>query len=135
MTIFQYTATDSIQAHHVLNERYTIDLGVQRAPQKRTVSRTIAESISGVRETLKHYGKRSWTITFAPFMGSQIPVIDEFLHSIEDGQQVQVWLHGDESAPIIVYRIDEGHSYEEFMPVGSAETDWFTVSGIEIREV
>lgn len=134
MTTFVYTASDSIQAHHVLNEQYSIELAAQRAPKKRTVSRTIAESISGVRETLKHYGKRGWTITFAPIMGSQIPAMDEFLDSIEDGQQFSVWLYGEESAPVIVYRLDEGHSFEEFMPVGSAETDWFTVSGIEIRE-
>lgn len=135
MTIFVYTATDSVAAGHAEGQSYTVEFDVQRATPKRTVSRNVAESLSGVRETLKHFGKRSWAVQLAPIAGARLPLLDEFLDSIEDGQTVQMYLYGTEAQPVEVVRTDEGHSYEEFMGVGAEAGDLFQPSAIELREV
>lgn len=134
MTLFIYTATDSVQPHHTLGEQYQVEFDLQSAVPQRSVVRHAPRSLSGKQETIKHYGDKVWSLKFAPFPGSRIQELEEFLDSIDNGQTISVYLFGNEPEPRRMICQSEGYNFEEFMQLGDDQADHWTTS-IELREV
>lgn len=126
MTIFVYTATQSISSGHALGVTYQVDFDVQSSTRKSMTSREVSRSLSGKTETLINRVDVSYDITFAPVNGNKRLLLEEMLDSISDGQSIFVYLYGSESSPLTVICESESYSESDFMPVGSAETDYIT---------
>lgn len=126
MTIFVYTATESLASGHVLGNSYTVDFDVQTAPRKSAVTREVSRSLSGKTETLIHRVDRSFDITFAPVNGARRAALYELLDSIMDGQTVLVYLYGSEANPLPMICESDSYSDNVFMAVGSVDADYVT---------
>lgn len=134
MADFIYTAKRSVLADHIIDQQYTLEIGVSNEQRSRSVDKTTVRARGGATETLYHKADREWTITFQPANGDLLDQLVEFLDSTESGEPFEMRLYGTEASFTTVKRIDEGYTLQEFMRVGSERGDWFTTQ-ISVRAV
>jgi hypothetical protein len=134
MADFRYIAKRSTQPHHIVDQQYTIEIGVSSEQRSRRVDKTEVRARGGATETLYHKADREWSITFQPVKGDELDQLLEFLDSTESGEPFEMRLYGTESSFVTVKRTDEGYDLQEFMRVGSERGDWFQTS-INVRAV
>lgn len=81
-----YTASRSLTGTHEEGDTVTIEFtAAQPLIPGREVSRDVQKSMAGYRETLRHYGLRTWSVTTGPLVGAALEAVIEFLDSAEDG--------------------------------------------------
>ena len=82
-----YTTSRSLTGTHEPGDTVVIEFSAaQPLTPGRKVSRDVQEAIGGHRETLHHYGLRTWDVTTGPLLGAALEAVMEFLDSAEDGQ-------------------------------------------------
>lgn len=133
MTI-QYAAKRSLTAGHAADQDYVLEAELSDAIRSRQVEKNPVRAVSGRSETLYHRSDTLWQLTFAPVKGHEKDLITEFLDSTASEEEFLIWLYGDEVAPLMVRRSDEGYQWQPFMRAGGVATDLFTVS-ITVTEI
>jgi hypothetical protein len=128
-----YTAKRSLAPGHRAERTYTIPFDIADALPSVSDVKTRERSQGGGRYAALHRQDRLWRIEFAPVCGTELLLLREFLDSTESGQTFRMELYGDEVESMALRRLEDSHSEQPFMRVGSSEGDWFR-AGIEAVE-
>jgi hypothetical protein len=99
MTAVTYEAKRSIIAGHAPLTDYSLDLSCTAIEPSRTQTQEVAESLSGDRETLRFNVILTWDVTLAPIGGATLSAVEEFLHSVESGEQFSFDPYGTSNTP------------------------------------
>jgi hypothetical protein len=84
----RFNAARSLTGNHAVGDEVTIEFSAaQPLTPGREVSRDVQKALGGARETLHHYGARTWSITTEPLAGAELSYLFEFLDSVEGGEQ------------------------------------------------
>lgn len=135
MTQFIYTALRELTGVTPANSLATAELDLTNEYTKsRSVVRDVVVAKGGAREIMYHRTDKTHNITFAPVNGFKRKQLEELLASTESGEEFQIYIYGNESLPISVYRTDDGSQMNPFMPVGGVDTDYWQAS-ITVTEV
>jgi hypothetical protein len=81
-----YTASREIAGAHAAGDVVTLSFSASEVTPGREVSRDQQKAIGGQRETLHHYGLRTWSVTTGVIEGAEIEALTEFLASVEGGE-------------------------------------------------
>jgi hypothetical protein len=82
-----YTASRELTGLHASGEDVTISFSASELTPGRDVSRDVQKALGGHRETLHHYGLRTWQVTTGPLEAHEIDQVIEFLASVEGGEE------------------------------------------------
>lgn len=134
MTQITYTSLRELTGLTAANAAATFEIGISDYSRSRSVVRDVQRAKGGAREILYHRADTTHNITFQPVNGFERKQLEEFLASTESGETFQIYLYGNESLPLSVYRSDDGHSMNAFMAVGTEEKDYWQAS-ISVLEV
>lgn len=135
MALFIYTAQRSLVLGHAAQSKYSIEIGLQQASPSEADVRTDERSAGGALESSYERTDVTWQFATAPVRGVELAQLREFLDSTESGQVFRGYLYGNESTPIALRRIEDGHAESSFMRVGGADLDYFTASFSAIEAV
>ncbi len=81
-----YTAARMLVADHEAGDVITLEFSASDCTPGREVSRNVQTAIGGAKETLRHYGLRTWSVTTGPLEGAALDQVQEFLASVEGGE-------------------------------------------------
>lgn len=86
MLRFQFDAARSLTGAHSVGDDVVLTVSAEAVPLRKRVSRSVEESMSGKRETIHQFGRRTWSVT-VPLTSPQIAEqLREFLDSCEGGE-------------------------------------------------
>lgn len=123
--MIEYTAKRSLAAGHASGSRYTLDIEFQSADQQVIDVKDMERSLGGARETVLDRQDTFWTIRTEPVNGYRLECLREFLDSTESGETFRVWLYSGDAAPLLLKRIETGHTESAFMRCGARDKDFF----------
>lgn len=82
-----FTAARSLTGNHEIGDTVAIEFSAaQPLTPGREVKRDQQVAMGGARETLHHYGLRTWSVTTGPVYGVTLDALIEFLDSCEGGE-------------------------------------------------
>ena len=141
-----FTASRSLTGIHEAGDTVVLEFSAaEPLILGREVSRDVQKSMSGARETLHHYGLRTWSVTTGPLSGASLEAVMEFVDSVEDGStfDFEPWRY--ETGPsldldfttgrfrvaeeIPCYLSSEGYSLNMLVSEGTGGADdWYQLS-------
>lgn len=137
MSAFFYTATKSLATGHVIGNVYGLDLSMVDANRKRQRIFTELRSRGGATETLFHRFDVTWDLSSKPFPASLLPLVREFLDSVEGGALFTADIYGRTNRPesvVTVLFVGDGYSEPRAVRFGNGgKADYFSVS-FSVRE-
>lgn len=124
MTAVVYNAKRSLIAGHSSGTQYTLNLRVTEAGLTigRKVGADVQRTLSDKTETLYYFGKTTWSVT-ALAMGSEIPALQEFLHSVEAQESFTFspyGVSGNLGTTYTVRRAQSNYTFERLDGTGSS---------------
>lgn len=83
-----FTAARSMTGDHESGDTVVVEFSAaQPLTPGREVKRDQQVALGGARETLHHYGLRTWSVTTGPLYGASLDAVREFLDSCEGGEE------------------------------------------------
>lgn len=126
MALIQYTAKRSLAGGHVVDGQYGIELDLLDAQPDMQDVKSEARSPGGALEIAYERQDVFWTIRLGPVSGYELELLREFLDSIESGEIFQIWLWPEDTIPLSLKCLEDGHTEEAFMRRGGEREDYFT---------
>lgn len=137
MSAFFYTAAKSLTPGHVIGNIYAIDLSMVDANRKRQRVITEQRSRGGATETLFHRFDVTWDLVTKPFPASLLPLVREFLDSVEGGALFTADIYGRTNRPdsiVSVLFVGDGYAEPRAVRQGNGgKSDYYAVS-FTVRE-
>lgn len=82
-----FTCARSLTGSHEAGDTVSVEFSAaQPLTPGREVKRDQQVALNGARETLHHYGLRTWSVTTGPLYGAALDAVVEFLDSCEGGE-------------------------------------------------
>ncbi len=132
MSSVTYTATRSVVASHTAGNNYALDFSAGKLDRKSKTARKTHTSRGGQSETLRYRQTITWDITTTRISGANMPLLREFLDSVDGGEVFTFDPYGTAAAPDnpVNCKLDS-NGYSETRHGG---TDSFRVS-FRVREI
>jgi len=127
MGIVVFTARRSFMPEHADGQEVALEVDFQDAIRRPDVHKYTHRASDGKMETLFERLDILWELELAPVSGDRDARVREFLDSTASGEAFQIWIYGNEAAPITVKRKDSGYGKQPFTRTDRAETDSFVM--------
>jgi len=134
MSIIEYTARRSLYADHIAGTRYEIEVDIAIDSTQREIDEVkfIERSPGGGMEQGLERIDEYVPIQIILVGGTKLMQLREFMDSTESGETFRVYVCEDADSPrqhpIIIKRIDDGHTEMAFIRKGTRQDDSFSVS-------